>query len=144
MRARKSYPREYVDGCRARLRDQLATYRRAANAARQPGEPKPPADTPFGLLEPVFFNNLLLALDARFADRARALESRGGPLVEARLLCRSLTENAERLVRHRSVRLDPERSVLGHRPGDPVRLTEEQFVALAEAFLEEIERRYVG
>jgi hypothetical protein len=142
---KKSYPREYVEGCRARLRAQLSTYRQAADAARQPGEPKPPADTPFGRLEPVFFNNLLLALDAWFVHRARDLEGKdGNPLNEVRVLCRSLTENGERLVRDRTVHLDPETSLLGHRLGDPVRLTEEQFVTLAEAFLEEIEKRYVG
>jgi hypothetical protein len=143
--SRKRYPREYVAGCRSRLRTQLAAYRQAANAARQPGEPKPAADTPFGLLEPVFFNNLLVVLDTWFVRRARDVEGRdGNPLNEVRLLRRSLTENGERLVRDRTVHLDPETSVLGHRPGDPVRLTEEQFTELAEAFLEEIEQRYVG
>lgn len=123
----------------------MAAYRQAANAARQPGEPKPPADTPFGRLEPVFFNNLLVVLDTWFVRRARDVEGRdGNPLNEVRLLRRSLTENGERLVRDRTVRLDPDRSVLGHRPGDPVQLSEEQFTELAEAFLEEIEKRYVG
>lgn len=144
MPARKRYPRAYVDGCRARLRTQLTAYHQAANAARQPGEPKPPADTPFGHLEPVFFNNLLVVLDTWFVRRDRGIEGRdGNPLNEVRLLRRSLTENDERLVRDRTVHLDPETSVLGHRPGDPVRLTEEQFAELAEAFLEEVEKRYV-
>lgn len=144
MPARKRYPRAYVDGCRARLRTQLTAYHQAANAARQPGEPKPPADTPFGHLEPVFFNNLLVVLDTWFVRRDRGVEGRdGNPLNEVRLLRRSLTENGDRLVRDRTVHLDPETSVLGHRPGDPVRLTEEQFARLAEAFLEEVEKRYV-
>lgn len=145
MPARKSYPRAYVEGCRAHLRAQLTAYRQAANAARQPGEPKPPADTPFGRLEPVFFNNLVVVLDTWFVRRARGVEGRdGNPLNEVRLLRRSLTENGGQLVRDRFVHLDPETSVLGHRSGDPIQLTEEQFVELAEAFLEEIEKRYVG
>ncbi len=140
----RSYPRDYVNGCRDRFRTQLEAYRRAATSARQPGERRPPPDSPFGRLEPVFFNNMLLALDGCFRDRHRTVERRdGNPLHEVRLLCWSIIHNGETLGTDGGPGLDPATSVLGHREGDPVRLTEEQFVLLADAFFDELERRYV-
>ncbi len=144
MPAKKSYSQAYVDSVRARVEAQVERYRRAADGARQPGEPKPPAGSAFALLEPVFFNNLLLALDSCFAHRARTVEGRdGNPLNEVRLLCRSLQDD-ERLRTYPWLRVHPEQSVLGHRPGDPIALSEAQFLALAGAYFDELEKRFVN
>jgi hypothetical protein len=117
-----SYPRKYVDACRDRVRQEVATYRRAATAARQPGERKPPADSPFGRLEPVFFGNMLLALESCFPEPpGEVTAADGAALAEVRLLCSALRENGG---------------------GGQVGLTEEQFVRLADAFLDEIEARH--
>jgi hypothetical protein len=120
----RSYPREYVDACRDRVREDVAAYRRAATAARQPGERKPPEDSPFGRLEPVFFDNMLLALASCFPDPVGEVAGEDGTaLAEVRLLCSSIR---------------------GHAAADPVGLTEERFVRLADAFLDEIAARHGG
>jgi len=74
MLARNDYPREYIDGCRARVRSHVAVYRGLAAAARkQVGASSRSLQSALGSLEPVFFNNMVLVLDSYFAHRTRTL-----------------------------------------------------------------------
>jgi hypothetical protein len=51
--------------------------------------------------------------------------------------------NDGRLVDDPQIRMPPERSVLGYAAGDEIRLDPDSFTRLSEAFLDEIERRYL-
>jgi hypothetical protein len=66
----------------------------------------------------------------------------GNPLNEVRVLCNSLMANDGVLAADKRIRLDPEKSVLGLRVGDPIELNEPQFRRLSSASLAEIENRY--
>jgi hypothetical protein len=64
--------------------------------------------------EPVFFNNLVLSLDAHFVHRTRAIEGKdGNPLNEVRVLCSSLMLHDGVLTAEKSIKLVPQKSVLG-------------------------------
>jgi hypothetical protein len=67
----------------------------------------------------------------------------GNPLNEVRVVCTSLLTNGGVVAADKSIRMKPETSVLGLQPGDPITLTEPQFVALADAFFTEIEKKFV-
>ena len=58
------------------------------------------------------------------------------------MLARSLMENGGTVVEDTQIALDPERSVLGLRVGEPVRLTLQQYTRLSDAFFRELERRF--
>jgi hypothetical protein len=66
----------------------------------------------------------------------------GNPLNEVRVLCDSLTDNDGVLVADKTIRLNPEKSILGLEVGDEIRLTEADFRRLADGFLAEVESRY--
>ncbi|MFJ7421026.1 hypothetical protein ACIQXD_20775 [Streptomyces uncialis] len=135
------YGQEYIDGSRARIAARVASYRRlAATAAELGGEAKIAFQTSLLAFEPVFFNDLLLALELHFAHRAPGpRDPYGDPLEEVRLLSEAL------LTGDGTLRADPgpdrQSSVLGLAAGDRVRLREADFVRLAAAFFTEIERR---
>jgi hypothetical protein len=123
-----TYPQEYVDSCRARVETAAAAF------------PQLDADAD---REPIWFNNLVIVLEACFVHRARAQELKdGNPVNEVRLLAASLLTNGGRLLADKQIRLDPDRSVLGLRVGDPIALTASDFDRLAKAYLAEIEIKF--
>jgi hypothetical protein len=129
-----SYPQSYVDDCRRRVQRQLATYD-AVVAAADPAA----VDAFAGEL----FRNLVLALDALFLHRGRGQEGKdGNPLNEVRMLCTSIRENGAVLKADSTIKYQPEQSVLGLAIGADVNLTEPDFASLADAFLQEIEKRF--
>jgi hypothetical protein len=129
MLGMSSYPQAYIDDCKARVESQLATYRKSA--------PKN------GDLDAAFFNNLVIVLDSFFMHRLRGKEGKdGNPLNEVRVLVGSMMANGERLMFDKQIKLDPAKSVLGLDVGDPIALSEADFVALSKAFFREIESRF--
>jgi len=129
MLAVSEYSQDYVDACRARMRDTLDAYR----AVR---------DT--DAFEPKFLAHMVLALDNSFVHRLRNKELKdGNPLNEVRLLATSIMSNDGLLLADKQVKLDPETSILGLEPGDPIVLDADDFARLSEAFFAEIERKYV-
>ncbi|WP_439679993.1 hypothetical protein [Embleya sp. MST-111070] len=138
------YDQTYIDACRASIERQVDTYHAlAATGARLSGAAATRFETALEAFEPEFFNNLVLALDHFFANRSRSLEKKdGNPVNEVRVLARSLTAHAGRLVGDTQIRLDPARSVLGYRLGDEIALCEARFLRLAKAYFAEIEARY--
>ena len=62
---------------------------------------------------------------------------------EVRLLAQSIMNNDGVLAADKQIRLKPESSVLGYEVGDPIRLDEDDFERLSEAFFAGIERAYV-
>jgi hypothetical protein len=135
---------DYIDACRSRVETQTAMFREVAQAARDHGD----ADLS-GLegalesLESEYFNNMLLVLEGYFVHRLPGVEGKdGNALNEVRVLARSLMENGGTVMEDPQIALDPERSVLGLRVGEPVRLTLQQYTRLSDAFFRELERRF--
>jgi len=137
----KTYPRKYIEACRGRVDVNLRAYRQQVGKA-------PSKD-----FESRFFNDQILLLDYMFVHRLSGQEGKdGNPLNEVRVLCNSLLLNGGKLQVERlpgwpnsavsNLTLPPEKSVLGLKPGDEVRLTEADFVRLSKAFFAELEKRF--
>jgi hypothetical protein len=132
------YDQDYVDECRARSEAQVARFEDVRSRADIDGT------DPVGSLEPDFFNNMLLVLDAYFVHRPDNVVGKGGgPLTEVRALASSLMLNGGTMRADQQDGLDPGRSILGYAEGDDIHLTQEQYVTIARAFFDDVERRYV-
>ena len=82
MLGMKSYSKEYVAACRARVASGLAVYRKhiGKNGSSE--------------MEHRFFNDQVLVLDHMFVHRLTGIEGKdGNPLNEVRVLCNSLLPN---------------------------------------------------
>jgi hypothetical protein len=141
MLAMKAYPREYVDACRARVDANLKAYRKQVGKA-------PTKD-----FEARYFADQVLLLDQMFVHRMSTLEGKdGNPLNEVRVLCNSLLYNegkvqVEALLgwpnsARTGLKMPPDQSVPGFKPGDPLRIDEVAFVRLSRAFFAEIEKKF--
>ena len=144
MLGMKEYEQDYIDACRSRIESQIAVFYEVSQSARDHGD----ADVS-GLegalesLEYEYFNNMLIVLDGYFVHRLRGVEGKdGNALNEVRVLARSLMENGGTVMEDTQIALDPDRSVLGLRVGEPVRLTLQKYTRLSDAFFREIERRF--
>ena len=128
MLAVTEYSPDHINRCRRRIEADIAIFSKSkAN----------------GAAETAFFNNMVLSLDHYFVHRVRKNEGKdGNPLNEVRVLCDSLTDNDGVLAADKTIRLDPEKSILGLEVGDEIKLTEADFRRLADGFLAEIENRY--
>lgn len=140
MLGMRNYSQDHVEATRRRVDAELGAYR--ALAAATAGAP---ADEELATFAPVFFNNMVLALDAAFIHRLRVVEGKdGNPLNEVRALASSLLEHDGVLTIEKSLNLKPDTSVLGLDAGDRIALDETTFVKLADAFFAEIEKRFVA
>jgi len=140
-----TYSQEYIDHCRSRVHQQLATYRGLVNAAKADGGAAHSGlDTAIAEFDATFFNNMVLVLDDLFVHRSRTKEKKdGNPLNEVRVLCNSLLLNDGALVADTSITLNPAKTVLGHAVGDRVVLSAADFARLSEAYFSEIEDKYL-
>ncbi len=142
MLGRKTYTRDEVDQCKTAIADQLAAYAALVKAMGKPTNKK--VDAARGSFEPLFFNNLLLALDRHFVHRIRAVAGKdGNPLNEVEVICDSLMSNNGVLEKSTVIKLDPDTSVTKLSFGDPIRLNADQFVRLSDAFFAELERKFL-
>lgn len=141
MLGMKTYPKAYIDRCRARIAANLKAYR------EQVGD-KPDPD-----FEARYFNDQVLLLDYMFVHRLSGIEGKdGNPLNEVRVLCNSLLLNDGKLQVEKlpdwpasavsSLKLPAETSVLKLERGDEVRLSEADFRRLSKAFFDELVTRY--
>jgi len=100
-----------------------------------------------------FFNDQVLLLDYMFVHRLAGIEGKdGNPLNEVRVLCNSIRLNKGKLQVDKlpgwpnsagsGIKLPPEKSVLKLEPGAAVKLTEADFVRLAKAFFDELEKKF--
>jgi hypothetical protein len=130
------YTQDYVDATRARVRDQVAAYR----ALPESGCDAAALDE----FAPRFFDHMVIALDAAFVHRLRNKELKdGNPLNEVRLLASSILTNDGVLLADKQIKLKPDTSLLGFAPGDRIVVDADGFERLAEAFLADVERKYV-
>jgi hypothetical protein len=141
MLGMRSYDKDYIEACRARVEAGLRAYRThvGGTAAKE--------------LEHRFFNDQVLLLDYMFVHRLTGIEGKdGNPLNEVRVICNSLLYNGGKLQVEKlpgwpnsagsGIKLAPEKSVLKLKPGDEVKLTEAGFARLAEAFFADLSKKY--
>ncbi|MCK9684848.1 hypothetical protein [Scleromatobacter humisilvae] len=127
-----------VQACRDKIAAQIRAYRDLVGAAsKASGMSLVRIDAALAAFEPAFFNNLLVALDARFAARAVT----AGPGAEVRLLAASLLADGGVLHARDDVPYDADESVLRIDVGERIALNADDFEALCAAFLAQIAPR---
>jgi hypothetical protein len=149
MLCTNSYPADYVDRCRTRVDAQVTAYNKLVSVARRSGGgSKAALDGAVGSFDQLFFSNMVLTLDTYFMHRSRTIEGKtGNPVNEVRILCSSITGNDgvftlnaadavwnPSLKSDKTIRYKPGTSVLGYQVGDEIKLSEADFVRLADAY----------
>jgi hypothetical protein len=130
----KAYEPDYVAACQRRLAAQLAALDHLVASAG--------SDVPDGA-EAELLAALTIELDAFFAHRVRALESKdGNPLNEVRMLAHSLLHDEGVLAASTIIRYRPERAILGIPVGEPIRIDRSGFEKLATAYFDELRTRF--
>jgi hypothetical protein len=97
-----------------------------------------------GSFEPLFFGNLVLALECCFVHRARGLRGQGRQSAEWGADALEF-DSAERgvLMADKTIKYKPETSVLTLKIGGKIELSAAEFARLAEAFFAEMETKFV-
>ena len=123
-----------VQAARDEIAGQIRAYRDLVGAAsKASGMSLTRIDAALAAFEPAFFNNLVVALDARFRDRPATPAG-----AELRLLADALLSHGGVLTADPAIRHDA--GVLRLDIGERVALNADDFEALAAEFLAEIER----
>ena len=143
MLGRKNYEQEELDQCKEAIQKQLGAYKRLVQAIDGNASDNKAASA-LRTFEPLFFNNLTLALDRYFVHRLRMATGKdSNPLNEVELLCDSLMNNEGVLRANNVITYDPDESVVKLQIGDPIKLTESDFERLSSAFFAELERKFL-
>lgn len=130
----------------AAIRTEFAGYVQAyrdllAAASKASGASLMRIDGAFAAFEPGYFNNLLVALDARFTSRQRGGEDDGGgAIAEVRLIVASLIEHGGVMTADKATAYSPAKSVLRIDIGDRIALNADDFEAIAAAYIGETEK----
>jgi len=141
MLGRKTFTQEELDDATTAIDRQLEAYKKLVEAI-DTSDPK--VASAVEAFEPLFSNNLMLALDRRFVHRLRGVTGKDGtPLNEVELMAESLMNNGGVLRGNNVIKLIPEQTVVKLEIGDEIRLSAAQLEGLAEAFLAEIRAKYV-
>jgi hypothetical protein len=120
MLAVNKYTHEYVYACRSKVELQLSTYRNLTAKAKHLDKTNDRSlHHTIEAFEKPFLNNMVLVLDAMFANRTRGIEGSDNALNDVRLLCKEILSD-----------------------GQAVALTVTQFEKIAKEFFEEIEKKY--
>src|SRR4051812_756226 len=116
MLAQNTYPKSYIDACRAKTQEQLAAYRALAATSNSAA---------LAAFEPHYFNSLVLVLDTYFSNRTRTLEGKdGNPINEVRVLCNAIMLHDDTMYAEKTIKIDSAKTILHHQPGDKVALSE--------------------
>ena len=125
---------------RAGIDAQIKAYRDLVGAAsKASGMSLTRIDAALAAFEPAFFNNLLIALDARFRERRAG----GKASAEVALLATSLLHHGGVLTTDAAGQYDADEAVLRIDPGERIALNADDFEALCAAFLGEIEAGFL-
>jgi hypothetical protein len=145
MLAVSKYQKEYIHDCKTKMRAQLDVYKKLiAECKNKEGKNEPSLYIAIDYFEAEFFNNLVILLDALFVHRLRDKEGKEeNPLNEVRILANSMITNKNILLSDKSIKRDPGKSILKLKPGESIKINEEQFSKLSDAFFEEIEKKYL-
>jgi hypothetical protein len=142
MLGRKDYTPEELDHATKAIGQQLAAYKRLAGAVEATSDPA--AKAALEAFEPLFCNNMTLALDRYFVHRVRMVTGKdGNPLNEVELMTDSVMNNGAVLRGNNVIKFVPEESVLKLSVGDKIKLTAAQFDRLSKAFLAEIQSKFL-
>ena len=148
MSADSRYTRAHVQACRAELDAQVAAYRDLiAAASRASGMSLTRIDAAFAAFEPGYFNNLLIALEARFVHHLRDANTSPkscSPIDEVRLIVASLIAHGGVMTADDAIAYDADKAVIRLELGDRIALNAEDFETLSAAFFAEIEAKYPG
>lgn len=148
MPATVRYSRAAIETCRADFAAQVQSYRDLiAAASKASGASLTRIDGALATFEPGYFNTLLVALDARFAQRPRdgdADDGTAGPLDEVARLCAAIMTHGGVMTAADSTRPTSPTGVLGLEPGDRVALNADDFESICAAFLAAIEQRFLA
>ena len=132
-----------VQACRDEIAAQIGAYRNLVGAAsKASGMSLTRIDAALAAFEPAFFNNLLVALDARFRQRVPGVG--GGAIAEVRLLADSLLAHGSVLTANPAIGHDADASVLRLDIGERIALNADDVEALCAAFLAEIEEGHAA
>ncbi len=143
MLGRKDYTKEELDHAKTAVEQQIAAYQKLAKAIKSATSDSK-VTAALEAFEPLFCNNTTLVLDRYFVHRLRTVTGKdGNPLNEVELLAESLMNNDGVLRGNNVIKFVPDKSVLGLRVGDRISLSTAQFERLADAFLAEIESKFV-
>ena len=125
-----------VQAARDEIAAQIRAYRDLVGAAsKASGMSLTRIDAALAAFEPAFFNNLLIALDARFAGGAGP----GAARAEVRLLANSLLAHGGVLTANAAIPCAIDSSVLRIDIGERIALNGDDFEALCARFLSELE-----
>ena len=140
MLGRNSFTQDEIDHAKELLAQQVAAYKTLAEAAGTDKKATAALDT----FEPLFFNNLALALDRYFVHRVRPVTGKdGNPLNELEMVVESLMNNNGQMAASKVIKMVPDQSILKLQVGDSIALTLDQFERLCAAFFEELQRKFV-
>ncbi len=140
-----NYSQDYINACRSRVAVQVSSYLNLIAAARKQ-TPEEDIDLEHAIkdFEPHFFKNMVLSLENYFVHRAKAKELKdGNPLNEVRMLANSIMNNNEILAADKTIKYNPEKSILKYKAGEKIEIHEAGFVLLSSAFFAEIENKYL-
>jgi hypothetical protein len=142
MLGRKNYTQEELDEATRAVTQLLAAYKNLVEALN--GD-DPQVAAALEAFEPLLFNNMTLVLDRYFVHRLRVTTGKdGNPINEVELLADSLMNNTGRLRGNNVIKYKPEASVLKLDPGDPIKISATQFKLLSDAFLAEVDAKFVN
>ena len=143
MLGRKDYTQEEFDLAKKAIDQQIAAYKKLVKAidGATSDQKVTAAREAF---EPLYFNNLTLALDRYFVHRVRAVAGTdANALNEVELICDSLMNNGGIMRGNKVLKYVPGESAAKLEIGDRIRLTGAQFERLAKAFFAEIKSKFL-
>ena len=102
-----------IDVCRLRVNSQVSAYQKLLTSVRnQMGKNETQLNAAIESFDPLFYNNMVIILDAFFVHRARAIEKKdGNSLNEVRVIYNSMMHN-NNICTDNTMKLNPARSVL--------------------------------
>ncbi len=128
----------HVAAVRAEFAVYVQTYRDlVAAASKASGASLVRIDGALAAFEPGYFNNLLVALDARFENHS---PDAAGAIAEVRAIRASLIAGGGAMKTPAGVAYAPDASVLRIDIGDRIALNADDFEAIAAAFLDAVAR----
>jgi len=141
MLSKKTYPKEYISNCRAKVDKDVSVFKSLAIILNNDNQE---LNKVLKTFEQQYFNNMVLVIETFFIHRMRGKEGKdGNPLNEVRMLCNSIMENNGKMAEEKSIKYKPEYSVLKYQIGDEIKLNQSDFAKLSEAFFIDLENKYL-
>jgi hypothetical protein len=141
MLGRKTFTQQELDHAKASMDAQLGAYDDLVAAI---DTDNPEVKQALEAFEPLFCNNLTLALDRRFVHRLRVVTGKdANPLNEVELITDSLLNNGDVLHGSTVIKYKPEQTVVKLDVGEPIALSADDYKRLSAAFLGDIDAKFV-